>query len=337
MLSQFHYLIGHYSLKFLHPLFIEISIFFFDKCILKKYIIVRILKFFNNRFRVFLNSCSFYIVNTSFNLLKKNKRQKIFVSKYIKKIASIIKNKNLKYTQSIIKCKKIFVHERELVLLELMNFTFSITSKRYMLHPRYGEKTFQSFQNYKIFLFSFLFCIFKKKRVVKFLTFSKRNIEISNYAILFEQIDFGNIGIIFNNLLKITIVILNLVAKIRKKNKNLFAESIINFQKYILKKSNRSPDIQITSSYMHGSGIIPLKHFERMSIIKEYRGKLIKDHDEYFLELFYNLIRQNLFFFTLDKIFVLDATYIGNSTRLMNHSCFPNCFSRLVKHGTVTL
>lgn len=101
MLSQFHYLIGHYSLKFLHPLFIEISIFFFDKCILKKYIIVRILKFFNNRFRVFLNSCSFYIVNTSFNLLKKNKRQKIFVSKYIKKIASIIKNKNLKYTQSI--------------------------------------------------------------------------------------------------------------------------------------------------------------------------------------------------------------------------------------------
>lgn len=36
------------------------------------------------------------------------------------------------------------------------------------------------------------------------------------------------------------------------------------------------------------------------------------------------------YMFRMDDKFVIDATLLGSAARFINHSCEPNCFSRIV-------
>ncbi|KAJ1464987.1 hypothetical protein T484DRAFT_1581109, partial [Baffinella frigidus] len=91
--------------------------------------------------------------------------------------------------------------------------------------------------------------------------------------------------------------------------------------------------LKIFTSFKHGWGLFSSKSIERLAILKEYRGKKIKHSEEFLLEIFYRFTDQNLFFFQLNKENILDATFSGNPSRLINHSCDPICFSRCIKHG----
>jgi len=48
-------------------------------------------------------------------------------------------------------------------------------------------------------------------------------------------------------------------------------------------------------------------------------------------EKFYESKGIGCYMFRMDDIFVVDATMRGSSARFINHSCEPNCYSRIVQ------
>mmetsp|Transcript_44879 Transcript_44879/g.109506 ORF Transcript_44879/g.109506 Transcript_44879/m.109506 type:complete len:254 (-) Transcript_44879:802-1563(-) len=111
------------------------------------------------------------------------------------------------------------------------------------------------------------------------------------------------------------------------KNKNFWVES---FKKKSLKINQK---IKILPSYKHGWGIFSPSGVSNMTIFSEYRGKYIKPSNLNKIEIFYRFSNQDLFFFKLNQAITVDATFSGNLGRLINHSCKPNCFSKIIFHS----
>lgn len=109
-----------------------------------------------------------------------------------------------------------------------------------------------------------------------------------------------------------------------------------NFWYELLMKiiSPKKQILKIFPSFKHGWGIFcQKKNIPSMTILTEYRGESQKILNLNQIEIFYRFLRKDLFLFKLNEQKTIDATYKGNMGRLINHSCNPNCFSKIINHA----
>ena len=99
--------------------------------------------------------------------------------------------------------------------------------------------------------------------------------------------------------------------------------------KYIFSNSKILPG----QSYKHSWGIHLTYPFRVLSLILEYRGIKLQKSLKNKVEHSNRFRRQDLYFFQLSSLLTIDATFIGNKGRLVNHACLTNCFTRLLKHS----
>ncbi len=93
--------------------------------------------------------------------------------------------------------------------------------------------------------------------------------------------------------------------------------------------------VALRPSRIAGFGLFAAKAFPSGSLIIEYCGEML--HSDRLVnrrDAYYNALgsrfRQSCYLFRLDDERVLDATLKGNLSRFINHSCDPNCYSRVV-------
>ncbi|CAG9828761.1 unnamed protein product [Diabrotica balteata] len=97
--------------------------------------------------------------------------------------------------------------------------------------------------------------------------------------------------------------------------------------------------LKLTSKYsvgvyrspIHGRGLFCLRDIESGEMVIEYAGEVIRSILTDKREKLYNAKNIGCYMFRVDDNFVVDATMKGNAARFINHSCDPNCYSKVVE------
>ncbi|TYI06487.1 hypothetical protein ES332_A10G163200v1 [Gossypium tomentosum] len=87
---------------------------------------------------------------------------------------------------------------------------------------------------------------------------------------------------------------------------------------------------------IHGFGIFAKHPHRAGDMVIEYTGELVRpsiaDRREHFI--YNSLVGAGTYLFRIDNERVIDATRAGSIAHLINHSCEPNCYSRVISvHG----
>eukprot|EP01018_Ginkgo_biloba_P036073 Gb_27375 [translate_table: standard] len=88
-------------------------------------------------------------------------------------------------------------------------------------------------------------------------------------------------------------------------------------------------------SGIHGFGIFAKVAHKAGDMVIEYTGEIVRpiiaDIREHFI--YNSLVGAGTYMFRIDEERVLDATRAGSIAHLINHSCEPNCYSRVINVG----
>jgi hypothetical protein len=96
-------------------------------------------------------------------------------------------------------------------------------------------------------------------------------------------------------------------------------------------QKNEKNRFRFGKSGVHGYGLFTIEPIRRGDMVIEYRGEIIRNSVANLREKRYQSEgKHSTYFFKIDKETVIDATKKGNVARLINHSCAPNCFSRIL-------
>ncbi len=90
-----------------------------------------------------------------------------------------------------------------------------------------------------------------------------------------------------------------------------------------------SPALVRRRSRIAGWGVYTREAFTKNTRIIDYAGEPIS-HGESARRERTHLPRGRIWCFTVNRRFVRDASVGGNLARFINHSCRPNCYSRVV-------
>ncbi|XP_065887325.1 histone-lysine N-methyltransferase 2B-like isoform X2 [Dysidea avara] len=88
--------------------------------------------------------------------------------------------------------------------------------------------------------------------------------------------------------------------------------------------------VGVYKSSIHGMGLfckLPIDPFE---MVIEYSGTVIRSTLTDKREDYYNSKNIGCYMFRIDEHEVVDATMSGNAARFINHSCEPNCYSKII-------
>ncbi|CAJ1966641.1 unnamed protein product [Cylindrotheca closterium] len=89
--------------------------------------------------------------------------------------------------------------------------------------------------------------------------------------------------------------------------------------------------LRFDRSNIHAWGVFTDKEIKQNQMIVEYRGEIIGNSVAEKRELEY--VKSNIgsdYMFRIDAFTVCDATKQGNVARFINHSCNPNCFTKII-------
>lgn len=96
-----------------------------------------------------------------------------------------------------------------------------------------------------------------------------------------------------------------------------------------LKKTSREA-VGVYRSAIHGRGLFCRRNIDAGEMVIEYSGTVIRSVLTDKREKYYDGKGIGCYMFRIDDYEVVDATMHGNAARFINHSCEPNCFSRVV-------
>ncbi|XP_034560328.1 histone-lysine N-methyltransferase 2B isoform X2 [Notolabrus celidotus] len=83
-------------------------------------------------------------------------------------------------------------------------------------------------------------------------------------------------------------------------------------------------------SEIHGRGLFCKRNIEAGEMVIEYAGTVIRSVLTDKREKYYDGKGIGCYMFRIDDFEVVDATMQGNAARFINHSCEPNCYSRVI-------
>eukprot|EP00794_Sanderia_malayensis_P011403 gene11403-12590_t len=95
-------------------------------------------------------------------------------------------------------------------------------------------------------------------------------------------------------------------------------------------KSNVKDHVGVYRSSIHGRGLFCKRKIEAGEMVIEYAGSVIRGTLTDKREHYYDGKGYGCYMFRIDDRNVVDATLFGNEARFINHSCEPNCYSRIV-------
>lgn len=103
------------------------------------------------------------------------------------------------------------------------------------------------------------------------------------------------------------------------------------------RQMNRRPlsnTVYVSRSDIHSRGLFGARDIEAGEALVEYTGQVIRAALTDKRERHYEGLGVGCYMFRLDKTRVVDATLMGSAARFINHSCEPNCYSRVVQSST---
>jgi len=92
---------------------------------------------------------------------------------------------------------------------------------------------------------------------------------------------------------------------------------------------NAKEAVGVYCSGIHGVGLFCKREIQGGEMVIEYAGEEIRAMLTDNREKYYDSRGIGCYMFRVDDDFVIDATLKGNSARFINHSCDPNCYSKI--------
>ncbi|KAF5733855.1 histone-lysine N-methyltransferase ATX2-like [Tripterygium wilfordii] len=103
-------------------------------------------------------------------------------------------------------------------------------------------------------------------------------------------------------------------------------------EKYNYMRETFRKRLAFGKSGIHGFGIFAKHPHRAGDMVIEYIGEVVRpsiaDRREHFI--YNSLVGAGTYMFRIDKERVIDATRAGSIAHLINHSCEPNCYSRVI-------
>ncbi|KAJ8347766.1 hypothetical protein SKAU_G00263550 [Synaphobranchus kaupii] len=96
-----------------------------------------------------------------------------------------------------------------------------------------------------------------------------------------------------------------------------------------LKKASKEA-VGVYRSAIHGRGLFCKRNIDAGEMVIEYSGNVIRSVLTDKREKYYDSKGIGCYMFRIDDYEVVDATMHGNAARFINHSCEPNCYSRVI-------